>query len=448
MSENRPKLPSSIVNPKLRALYAAALNELDRIRTEVKNALIYAINNAYNMPVPDALPFLAKDLNVHGLEYLNAENTDGPGVYTKQRDVTQKSFELHKEKGTAGIIEKVAQMTGRTDINIEEWFNFNEHLSPTDTPMPPFTFKVTAQLPLSQYECDVIFGLIKDYKRFVCRELNEYLLQLYRWVPANGLTVGRYVDYSAQPIPGFISISSIVPGETVRIGTNVTISGVAGFDDGKTVSVYRGETLVGTTTVSDNAYSYTWRAAGESGDDFIRVVCEDAESSVSVQFVVVIIVNEPVENQAVTVGTAFSVSVTSVAEGDVIVYVGETAIATIPIVDGEAVGTATIPDSLAGISSAFIVDGGTETPVIEAQPITLKFADANGDATVTVSASVPTNFGLGDAKGTNRLQSDFENENQVFECDVTGRFGSIADAGEEYSCDLGTAVGTVTITDS
>ncbi|MBR6421928.1 hypothetical protein IKS86_04390 [bacterium] len=445
MSENRPKLPSSITNPKLRALYAAALNELDRIRAEVKNALIYAINNAYNMPIPDALPFLAKDLNVHGLEYLNAENTDGPGVYTKQREVTQKSFELHKEKGTAGIIEKVAQMTGRTDINIEEWFNFNEHLSETDKPMPPFTFKVTAQMPLSQYECDVIFGLIKDYKRFVCRELNEYLLQLYRWVPANGLTVGRYVDYITQPIPGFISISSIVPGETIRIGTNVTISGVAGFDDGKIVSIYRGETLVGVTTVSDNAYSYTWRAAGESGDDFIRVVCEGAESSVSVQFVVVIIVNEPVENQAVTVGTAFGVSVTSVAEGNVSVYIGNALIALITIVDGLAEGTAVIPDSLAGVGSAFIVDGGGETPAGGDLTIPLRFADANGDATVNVKAALGEHFVVGTAEGTVGFTADRTVDGE-FALSAAGQVGYAPDKenAAEFVMD---AEGTVNVTE-
>lgn len=193
-ANEKPKLPSSITNPKLRALYLAAQNELDRIRDEVKNALIYAINNAYNMPVPDALPFLARDLDVHGLEYLAAQNTDGTGVYTKQREVTQKSFELHKKKGTAGIIHEVCQLTGRTDIDIQEWFDFD------GGPGAPFTYKIDVQLPVNDYENSVIFGLINEYKRFVMRQIGSYFTKLYKWCPAPMLTVGKYVDFRVTQV--------------------------------------------------------------------------------------------------------------------------------------------------------------------------------------------------------------------------------------------------------
>lgn len=440
MSVNRTKLPDSITNPRLRAIYEAALDELDLIGAEMKNTLVYLVSDTHKLPIPDVLPVLAKDLNVHGLEYLNAENSDneaGEDVYTKRREVVENSFRLHKRKGTAGIIRAVSQMTGRNDIDVKEWFDFDGH---------PYTFKVTVQLPLSQYECDVIFGLIKQYKRFVCRELNEYVTQEYGWMPVSGLMVGRYVDFGVQLVPGFVSINSIESGETVRIGTNVTISGVAGFDDGATVSLYRGEALIGMATVSGNAFSYTWRAAGASGSDVIRAVCEEAEDSVSVEFVVVIVVNEPVENQAVTVGTAFDVSVQSVAEGNVSVYIGNALIASIPIEDGLAEGTAVIPDSLAGVGSAFIVDGGTETPAGGDLTIPLRFADANGSATVNVKAALGEHFVVGTAAGTVGFTAD---------CTVDGEFALSAAGQVGYTPDkentaefILDAEGTVNVTDS
>ena len=440
MSVNRVKLPDSITNPRLRAIYEAALDELDLIGAEMKNALVYLVSDTHKLPIPDVLPVLAKDLNVHGLEYLNAENSDnqaGEDVYTKRREVVENSFRLHKRKGTAGIIRAVSQMTGRNDIDVKEWFDFDGH---------PYTFKVTVQLPLNQYECDVIFGLIKQYKRFVCRELNEYVTQKYGWMPVSGLMVGRYVDFGVQLVPGFVSITSIESGETVRIGTNLTISGVAGFDDGATVSLYRGEALIGTATVSGNAFSYTWRAAGASGSDVIRAVCEEAEDSVSVEFVVVIVVNEPVENQAVTVGTAFDVSVQSVAEGNVSVYIGNALIALIPIVDGLAEGTAVIPDSLAGVGSAFIVDGGTETPVGGDLTIPLRFADANGDATVNVKASLGEHFVVGTAEGTVGFTADRTVDGE-FALSAAGQVGYTPEevATADFVLE---AEGSVSVTDS
>ena len=318
--------------------------------------------------------------------------------------------------------------------------------------LPACVFRLIAKLAddreFEKKDWKFFYYLVNDYKR----KSAKCLIDFQRDVEVHPLKVNhavrcdRIVEFGVQLVPGFVSIASIENGETIRIGTNLTISGVAGFDDGATVSLYRGEALIGTATVSGNAFSYTWRAAGASGSDVIRAVCEEAEDSVSVEFVVVIVVNEPVENQAVTVGTAFDVSVQSVAEGNVSVYIGNALIASIPIEDGLAEGTAVIPDSLAGVGSAFIVDGGGETPAGGDLTIPLRFADANGDATVNVKAALGEHFVVGTAIGTMGFTAD-RTINGEFELEASGQVGYTPEEVETADFVL-EAEGSVSVTDS
>lgn len=227
-----------------------------------------------------------------------------------------------------------------------------------------------------------------------------------------------------------INITSPADGAGIRIGTIVTIAGTTDFADDSIItikSVVGGtETIIGTTTVSDGIFSYEWTASGEPGSMTLKAVCGSIEDSVDIILAATIVVIEPVENQSVTVGVAFDVSVQSRTEGDVNVYIGNALIATIPIVEGMADGTVVIPDNLAGVGSAFIVGGGGETPAGGPQTIPLRFVDASGDATVNVKAALGEHFVVGTAVGTMGFTADRT---------ITG----------EFALD---AKGSVTVTDS
>ena len=312
MSVNRTKLPDSITNPRLRAIYEAALDELDLISAEMKNALVYLVSDTHKLPIPDVLPLLAKDLNVHGLEYLNAENSDneaGEDVYTKRREVVENSFRLHKRKGTAGIIRAVSQMTGRNDINVKEWFDFDGH---------PYTFKVTAQLPLSQYECDVIFGLIKQYKRFVCRELNEYVTQKYGWMPVSGLMVGRYVDFGVTVIGGELAILSPTGSETLYFWDVVTISGTCDLANGTaiTISILMPDNSTATlsTTVNNMTFSKSWEIPSNHGSGSFVITARGSylQDSVTISAVSrTLAISAPATGDEIQIGNTVTISGTT-----------------------------------------------------------------------------------------------------------------------------------------
>ena len=176
MSANRSRLPDSITNEKLRALYDAAMKELDRIQAETKKALIYCINDNFDSPIPDVVPELAKDLNVNQLEYWNAalnDSKEGDNCMKRRRDLLSGAFILHRKKGTRGVLDDVLKRTGRTDIQIKEWFDVPELKEDY-----PYAFVVEYPAPVGRIEMPIIAGLIKRYKRAVCQEIANYVLPM------------------------------------------------------------------------------------------------------------------------------------------------------------------------------------------------------------------------------------------------------------------------------
>ena len=174
MSVNRSQLPDSIENPKLRALYRAAMKELDLIQVEAKKAFVYCINDNFDSPIPVVVPELAKDLNVDQLEYWNAALNDlkeGSECMKRRRDLLSGAFILHRKKGTRGVLDDVLKRTGRTDVKIKEWFDVPELMLDY-----PYAFVVEYPAPVGRIEMPVIAGLIKRYKRAVCQEIANYVL--------------------------------------------------------------------------------------------------------------------------------------------------------------------------------------------------------------------------------------------------------------------------------
>lgn len=207
-----------------------------------------------------------------------------------------------------------------------------------------------------------------------------------------------------------LAITSPASSAEIVIGSDVMITGTTDFADGETVAIYKSvndtDTQIGSAVVINGGFSYTWTAAGDPGTITLRAVCGNIEDSVDITLTATIVVIEPVENQSVLADTPFSVEVESEAVGNVLVYAGSTLIATIPISGGVAEGTATIPDSLAGVGSAFIVDGGGETPAGGPQTIPLRFTDASGEATVNVKVALGEHFVIGTAIGTMGFTAD------------------------------------------
>lgn len=195
MSANRTKLPDSIENPKLRALYQAAMDELDLIQAEA--ALIYAVNDSHGLPAEDVVPELAKDLNVHRLEYVNAtlneaSDPDNPEkkLLTLRRDLIANAFRLHRKKGTLGALKEVLARTGRPDIVIVE----NPPVG--GEPGAPYTFAVEIPTPAKKLETQIIMGLIAQYKRFVCQQITRWLLLRQEFRVAAGIRWDREIVFN------------------------------------------------------------------------------------------------------------------------------------------------------------------------------------------------------------------------------------------------------------
>ena len=195
MSANRTKLPDSIENPKLRGIYQAAMDELDLIKAEA--ALIYAVNDTHGLPAENVVPELAKDLNVHRLEYVNAalnepSDPDDPRkkLFTLRRDLIANSFGLHRKKGTLGALKEVLARSGRPDIAIVE----NPPVG--SEPGAPYTFAVEIPAPADKLRTQIILGLIAQYKRFVCQQITRWLLPPQSFRIAAGIRWDREIVFN------------------------------------------------------------------------------------------------------------------------------------------------------------------------------------------------------------------------------------------------------------
>ena len=155
----------------------------------------------------------------------------------------------------------------------------------------------------------------------------------------------------------------------------------------------------------------------------------------------------PTVNQNIPVDTAFSVNVETGEEGSVSVYVDSTLIATIPIVDGVAAGTAIIPQSAVGVGSAFIIEDGQEIPADDTASITLRFTDGAAEKTVNIYlTNISSDFIIGTAVGTMGFTADHTVTGE-FTFDAAGQIGYTPEEEKtaEFVLD---AEGSVTVTDS
>ena len=257
-----------------------------------------------------------------------------------------------------------------------------------------------------------------------------------------------FVEYL---VPGGIQITSPASSAEIVTGSNITITGTTDFADGETVTLYKTvggiDTQIGSTVVTSGAFSYTWTASGDPGSITLKAVCNGIESEVTVTLLSALTVVAPTVNQNIPVDTAFSVNVETGEEGSVSVYVGSTLIATIPIVDGAAIGAAIIPQSAVGVGSAFIIEDGQEIPADDSASITLRFTDGAAEKTVNIYlTNISSDFIIGTAVGTMGFTADRTITGE-FELKASGQVGYTPDKenAAEFVLD---AEGSVTVTDS
>lgn len=209
-----------------------------------------------------------------------------------------------------------------------------------------------------------------------------------------------------------ITLNSPVEGSEIQIGSTVTISGTTNYADGTQINIVKiidgAQTTLATPVVENGAFSYDWVSAGLPSDVTFKAWYGYAEDSVNVTLMAVINVIAPAEDDEITVGMPFNVEVETEQEGNVTIYLGSTLIATIPIENGEAVGTAIIPADLLYLGTMFVIRDGQEVPVGDESSISLKFVDAAGFAMVNVTAKLSRDFGIGTETGTAKVSPDID----------------------------------------
>lgn len=209
-----------------------------------------------------------------------------------------------------------------------------------------------------------------------------------------------------------ITLNSPVEGSEIQIGSTVTIYGTTNYADGTQINIVKiidgVQTALATPVVENGAFSYDWVSAGLPSDVTFKAWYGYAEDSVNVTLMAAINVIAPAEDDEITVGTPFNVEVETEQEGNVTIYLGPTLIATIPIENGEAVGTATVPADLLYLGTMFVIRDGQEVPVGDESSISLKFVDAAGFAMVNVTAKLSRDFGIGTETGTAKVLPDID----------------------------------------
>ncbi len=183
------KLPSSIENAKLISLYEAALKELVNITLET--AFPYVVNDNINSPAPEIVPVVASDMDVADIEYQIAADNEPTTKYEKRRDLIKNSFELHRYKGTVRILEEIFGKVGRSDGQIEEWFEYNGN---------PFEYKIHINTPLNKENGKKVFGLIERYKRLTAKQITSYENDIFNWYAASGLRCDRIINFPVQTL--------------------------------------------------------------------------------------------------------------------------------------------------------------------------------------------------------------------------------------------------------
>ena len=188
-------------------------------------------------------------------------------------------------------------------------------------------------------------------------------------------------------------------GDRLYIGTTAAVTGLATFEDGTEVRLYKTvngtDTLIGTTTALNRHFLFDWTVTGDEGPASIKAVCGNAEASVSITLKSVIEIILPEELASVQADVVFPTTVESEREGVIEVYTGGVKIAELPVVDGIAQGNLVIPNSLVRGGSCYIVNGSTEEPVGNISSMTLTYSIGNVSKTVIVNVTGNQEFGLG-----------------------------------------------------
>ena len=177
-----------LIGHAIRDEHTLALNELEELyidKFDLRKLLIYYIDGVD----ASALPALAYQFNVLDPEW-NLVTTE-----QQKRDLIKNALDLHRYRGTPWAIRNVFEMLG-IFAELSEWFEFGEL---------PGRYMIKLKTPVPKQTSDLLFALIKKYKRKSSKQITHYINDPSLWKLAGGIRFDRVIKFSVQivtpPLP-------------------------------------------------------------------------------------------------------------------------------------------------------------------------------------------------------------------------------------------------------
>lgn len=173
-----------LIGHAIRDEHTLALNELEELyidKFDLRKLLIYYIDGVD----ASALPALAYQFNVLDPEW-NLVTTE-----QQKRQLIKNSLELHRYRGTPWAIRNVFELLG-IYAELSEWFEFGEL---------PGRYMIKLKTPMPQQTSDLLFVLIKKYKRKSSKQITHYENDPYAVKLTSAVRNDRIIEFLLQVVP-------------------------------------------------------------------------------------------------------------------------------------------------------------------------------------------------------------------------------------------------------
>lgn len=245
-----------LIGHAIRDEHTLALNELEELyidQFDLRKLLIYYIDGVD----ASALPALAYQFNVLDPEW-NLVTTE-----QQKRDLIKSALDLHRYRGTPWAIRNVFDMLG-IYAELSEWFEFGEL---------PGRYMIKLKTPVPKQTSDLLFALIKKYKRKSSKQITHYVNDPYPVKLASAVRNDRVIEYPVQEMPAFTFSTSILfpmSGMLLPLDTDIYFTGTSTLPS---IHIYINGVFKGTATVVDGIWSVVIRldSADYNFDDSLLI---------------------------------------------------------------------------------------------------------------------------------------------------------------------------------
>lgn len=192
-----------------------------------------------------------------------------------------------------------------------------------------------------------------------------------------GLRNDVLLDFPLQPVTPDNTVVIRTPhsGDRLYIGTTTAVMGLATFDDGTEVRLYKTvdgtDTLIGITTALNRRFLFDWPVIGDDGQVSIKAVCGNAEASVDVTLAIVLAIDIPVADSPITADIPMGYRVRSSVYETAHIQIDDLVSDEITFIDGVAEGTLTVSGEQVTLGTIFKVTEGGEVQISDTMPVVL-----------------------------------------------------------------------------